>query len=139
MWVCDPLRKAQEFVVDDHRSSQAPAAPVACPCCSRSWVVLCGTRVEHHCCAERVEGRAWGGGRRPLGETGGVALDRGGQGGLLAWGYTYTDRLGNRDVDIVGCWFVGRGRHAHGRADHRRCLVSADRCQLLEDADSGSP
>jgi hypothetical protein len=61
--------------------------------------------------------------QRPLGEAGGVA------------------GLGNRDVDIVGPGDSLTGDViAHDRADHRCSLVvSVDRCEFLEDADSGSP
>ena len=58
------------------------------------------TIAEHHCRAERAEGRTWGWVRWALGQPGGTALARGGHGGLLAWGYT--DRLGNLDVDVIG-------------------------------------
>jgi hypothetical protein len=47
-----------------------------------------------------VEGWTWCWRRGPLGKPGGIALARGGHGGLLAWGYT-TDRLVNLDFDVV--------------------------------------
>ena len=62
--------------------------------------VIVRTVAEHHCRAGRVEGRTWGWGRWALGEPGGIALARGGHGGLLARGYT--DRLGNLDLDVIG-------------------------------------
>ena len=67
------------------------------------WDLACAcaapAAVEHHGCAERVEGRAWGWGRRPFWEPGGVALARGGRGGLLARGRG--GGVGNVEVDIV--------------------------------------
>ena len=55
-----------------------------------------GIRAEHHVGAERVEGRAWCGGRGTLGQPGGVALARGRHWGLFVRG----DGAASCDVDV---------------------------------------
>jgi len=65
----------------------------------------CAVRAEHHCRAERVEGRAWGWGRRTFGEPGGVALARGRDGGLLVRGCGASQF----NVDVVGAAYALTG------------------------------